>query len=290
MFDSIPEKVVIQFPESISIGQPYAYLFSWFVLILLVSFGLKLYKKGPHMKAGIASAISILIMYMACMLIYKYEPVGLQSYLAPLPFVKFEEDSIRLVLYQLRENGLLDIPYLCSQLVSMLVLAFLINQIYAFTPQKLKTPGWLVYRAFSTLFSIGVHYAVYKVLQKAISLIPEGSTWEFLLPFFPIAFLGFILGLFILALIKGPMKHFFTEINPTFVGLAGFFFSGKFGTNITRGIWATAFLAVFAAGLQYLGENLFHTAAITIGAFALSGGLMVLFGLVLLWILVGFRI
>lgn len=290
MFDSIPEKVVIQFPESISISQPYAYLFSWFVLILLVSFGLKLYKKGPHMKAGIASAISILIMYMVCMLIYKFKPVGLDAYLAPLPFVRFEDDTIRLAMYQLLPNGILDIPYVCSQLASMLLLAFLINQIYAFTPPKLKTPGWLVFRACSTLVAIGVHYAVYRVLQKAISMIPQDSTWEFLLPFLPIGFLGFILGLFLLGLINGPMKHFFTEVNPTFAGLAGFFFSGKFGTNLTRAIWATTYLALFAAGLQYMAEHLFHTAAITIGAFALSGGLIVLFGLVMLWILVGFRI
>lgn len=290
MFDSMPDEIVINFPKPITISQPFAYLLIWFLFILVFSYILKFYKKAPHMKAGIATGISILIMYVVCMLIYKFNPAGLQEFLAPLPFVEFQEDSVHLLVYELRDDGLIHMPPFCSRVASMLLLAFLVNQIYAFTPQKLKTPAWLVLRFFSTMFAIGIHYGVDKVLKKAIGLIPDNTFWKTILPFLPIAILGAILALFLLGAIKGPMKHFFTEINPTFEGLSGFFFKNKFGTNITRAIWSTFFLTVFAFGLQQLSVRLFGTAAVAIGAFALTGGLVVLIVLVLLWIMVGFRL
>lgn len=290
MFDSMPDKIVINFPEPITIDQPFAYLLFWFLGVLVFSYILKLYKKAPQMKAGIAAAISILIMYVVCMLIYKFNPAGLQEFLAPLPFVEFKDDSVVLLVYELREDGLIHTPPFCNRIVSMFVLAFLVNQIYTFTPQKLKTPAWLVFRFFSTMFAIGVHFGVHKVMTKAFGMIPETPFWETVIPFLPIAFIGAILVLFLLGAIKGPMKHFFTEINPTFVGLSGFFFTNKFGVNITRAIYTTFLLTAFAYGLQQLSLRLFGTAAIAIGAFGVSGGLVVLIALFLLWITVGFRL
>lgn len=290
MFDSIPDKIVINFPEPITIDAPFAYLLIFSLGVLVFSFILKLYKKAPHMKAGIATGISILIMYVFCMLIYKFNPAGLQEFLAPLPFVEFKDDSVALLVYELREDGLIHTPPFCNRIVSMFVLAFLVNQIYAFTPQKLKTPAWLVFRFFSTMFAIGVHYGVHKVMTKAFGMIPDTPFWETVIPFLPIGVIGAVLVLFLLGAVKGPMKHFFTEINPTFVGLSGFFFTNKFGVNITRAIHTTFLLTIFAYGLQQLSVRLFGTAAIAIGAFGVSGGLVVLIALFLLWITVGFRL
>ena len=290
MFDSIPDKIVIDLPESISFEPPYAYLLIWFLSILAFTFFLKFIKKAPHMKVGIAASVSILIVYLVCTLIYKFEPIGLQEYLPPLPFVELDQGSIRLVIYRMNDNGLLDFPYLCTQIISMLLLAFLVNVIYTSTLDKLKTPGWVVFRAVCTMFSIFVHYGVCRVLKKAFSMVPQDSIWELLLYFAPIALLGFLLGLFILAGFKGPMKYLFTEINPTFTGLAGFFFTSKVGSNISRAIWSTTVLTPFAFGLQRLAERLFESSAIAIGAFAHPGGLVVLICLLALWVLVGFKL
>ena len=52
------------------------------------------------------------------------------------------------------------------------------------------------------------------------------------------------------------------------------------------GPWLTA----FAYGLQQVSLRLYGTAAVAIGAFGVSGGLVVLIALFLLWITVGFRL
>lgn len=248
---SMPDEIIIAFPKILTIVQPYTYFLFWVVLILVLSGGLKMFNKGPNMRNGIIAALSILIMYLAYALIYRFKPIGLEEYLVlPLPFLHFEQDKLQLIVYKFNENGHLCFRELCSEVTSMLLLAFLVNQIYAFKPGNLKTPAWLVFRFFSTLIAIGVYYGVHKVLQKCLSFVPEGSSWEVLVSFAPIFVLGALLVTFTLALARKSMVNFFKEVNPTFVGLHGFYYTNRFGVQVTCAIWSTLALTTFAIFLQ----------------------------------------
>jgi hypothetical protein len=284
---SMPDEIVIKLPQILTIPQPYVFMLFWWIGIFLLTLFFKFTGKGPQLKEGIIAALSILIMYVGCVLIYKYKPIGLDDYLTPLPFLEFREDSLWLVVYEFNEKGKLCFPKLCSEIASLFLLAFLVNQIYFFKPGNLKTPGWLVFRFISTLFCIGVHYAVYKVLQKGIRMIPAGSVLETARPYFPIALLSVVLFLFALGLAKRMLQHFFKVVNPTFEGLAGFFFVNKFGVIVTRAIYSTAILSLFAYGLQNTCAKYSLPACVTLSALS-SWGIGTLAALFVLWIMVGF--
>ncbi len=281
------DEINIPLPEMFRIVQPYTYLVYSFAIILLLSFLLKILNKGENLKKAIIASLSILVMYFACVVIYTYEPAGLQEYLAPLPFVELEGQTLSLALYKFTADGKPNIPSFCSEVASMFLLAFLVNQIYSFKPGNLKTPGWLVFRFFSTIFCIGVHFAAYKVLQKVIGMVPGDSFLKSLLPYLPIGILCFVLFIFILGCIKSIMKHFLKVVNPTFEGLYGFFYVNKFGIIVTRAIWSTLILTVFAFGLQQKMEEVFRVASISIAPPPGLSGTLILIGLFFVWMVIG---
>lgn len=283
-------EIHIPLPEDLYITQPFVFLLYWCIGIFLVSLILKLLNKGPHLRAGIISALSILIMYVVCLLIYIHKPLGLENYIAPLPFIKLDGDSLTLGIYQMTEGGNLDILGFCNQIASMLLLAFLVNQIYAFKPGNLKSPGWLVFRLFSTMFCIGFHYAAYRILQKILSMVPEEGLMRSLLPYTPIALMGFLLIAFFIGWLKNVMKHFFKVVNPTYEGLSGFFYVNKFGVIVTRAMYSTLLLTVFAYGLQGELEKAYQIPALTISTLVGIPGIAKLIPLFLLWLICGFML
>ena len=280
------DKLIIELPQIITIDQPFVLFMFWWLGIFFVSLLLKILGKGPNMKGAIVSALSILIMYVACALIYKFEPAGLDEYLAPLPFVQFQGDNLVLGIYELEETGKIAIPKFCSQIISMFVLAFLVNQVYFFKPGNLKSPGWLVFRLFSTMICIGVHFAVHKVMMKALGMIPHGSLLEEALPFLPIGFMVFMLFVFLLGWAKHILKYFFKVVNPTFEGLSGFFYVNKFGVIVTRAIYTTVILTLFAYCLQHKCEEIFMAPVVPLVQLQLPG-LAALGALIILWMIVG---
>lgn len=282
------EQIIIEFPVVVTISQPYIHLMVWWFLIFVIALFFKISKKMPNTKEGIIAALSILVFCVAYALIHIFKPLGLDDYLVlPLPFLDFQEGNMILMAYEVNEKGWVVIPKLCSNITSMLLLAFLVNQIYAFKPGNLKTPGWLVFRFFSTLIAIGVYYGVHLVLRKFLGRIPDGSELQHFMRFVPILLLGALISLFLVAWCKKHMGIFQKVINPAFEGMYGFFFTNRFGVQLTRAMATTLILTLFAVSLQKVFIN--HGLALTIPLRPVSGEAMfALAGLFILWIIVGF--
>lgn len=280
--------VHIPLPVAIDLTQPLVFLLSWCFGIFALALALKLLKIGPQLRCAIVSALSILIMYAACLMILHYKPLGLQNYIAPLPFISVEEGNLSLVLYKLGADGHIDFLNFTNQIGCMFLLAFLVNQIYDYKPGNLRSPGWLVMRFISTFFCIGIHYALCRVMNKLMGYIPVDSLLEEGLPYLLIAALGGVVCTFILGLLKFSMKYFFKVVNPTFEGLCGFYYKNKFGTVMTRAIYSTLLLTVFAYRLQALWEKTYESATIPVVDLIGTGGLPGLVTLFLLWLVVGF--
>ena len=282
------EQIIIEFPVVVTISQPYIHLMVWWFLIFVIALFFKISKKMPNTKEGLIAALSILLFCVAYALIHIFKPLGLDDYLVlPLPFLDFQEGNMILMAYEVNEKGWVVIPKLCSNITSMLLLAFLVNQIYAFKPGNLKTPGWLVFRFFSTLIAIGVYYGVHLVLRKFLGRIPDGSELQHFMRFVPILLLGALISLFLVAWCKKHMGIFQKVINPAFEGMYGFFFTNRFGVQLTRAMATTLILTLFAVSLQnaFIENGL----ALTIPLRPVSVEAMIALGsLFMLWIIVGF--
>lgn len=284
----LPDQIIIEFPRVLTISQPYTHLMTCWLLIFVFALFLKLTKKMANTREGIIAALSILVFCVAYALIHIFKPLGLDDYLVlPLPFLDFQEGNMILMAYEVNEKGWVVIPKLCSNITSLLLLAFLVNQIYAFKPGNLKTPGWLVFRFFSTMFAIGIYYGVHLVLRKFLNKIPEGSELEHFMRFVPILLLSALIALFLVAWCKKHMGTFQKVINPAFEGMYGFFFTNRFGVQLTRAMATTLILTLFAVSLQKVFIN--HGFALTIPLRPVSiEAMLSLASLFILWIIVGF--
>lgn len=284
----LPDQIIIEFPRVLTISQPYTHLVTCWLLIFVIALVLKLTKKMANTREGIIAALSILVMYVAYAFIHIFRPLGLDHYLVlPLPFLNFQDGNMILMAYEVNEKGWVVIPKLCSNITSMLLLAFLVNQIYAFKPGNLKTPGWLVFRFFSTMIAIGVYYGVDMVLRKFLNKIPDGSELQHFMRFVPILLLGAVISPFLVAWCKKHMGTFQKVINPAFEGMYAFFFSNRFGVQLTRAMATTLILTLFAVSLQkaFIDNQLdliIPLRPVSVEAMLALGSLF------MLWIIVGF--
>lgn len=271
---TLPEEYVVHVGD-IALTRPVMFLILVCLFVLVLRFILNhFFGKPAHMRRALSVSMNILLIYCIFMVCYVFNPLGIQDYLGRLhlPYIKFEEDKL-LFLFSIHNT----FPELCTQILGMVFLAFIVSQVFEFVPGNLTPLGMRTYRFIATLFSIGVYYGACRVVAKVISYIPEK-----LLPFLPIALLGAFTLLFILGWMKRIMVKMLVLVNPTFDGLAGFFFNNRFGKHLTRAMYATFFLTLLAVGLEWALIREF-----TMTPAGLLDGIYAFICLLILWTLVG---
>lgn len=264
-------------PPTLTVSRTFAFLFAFSAVVLLVTLLARLILgRDSSLKHAMSSSLGILVLYGMVAMIFTFNPAGLRDYLAPLPFVTLNDGYMDLFQFSTA-----DFPTICVQLLSMLVLAYLINQINSVTPDKMKALGWFAYRLMCVFFSIFVHYVVYRVFNR----LADAYMTEKIAEYAPMILLFILVFFFSLGLIKFILGLFLTAVNPVFGGIYAFFFANKIGKNISRAIGSTAILTGFICFLQYLG---FHTFPIAPDALGQYIPFTVCVGL--LWFLVGAKL
>lgn len=271
--------------SDIHVEQPYTYLFYFLVGILLFGFLFKTINKCPNLREGIVSTLGIAVMYIFCAVIYSFQIPLISRFLAPLPFVSFENQTMKIVLCRYLDTGTLDVVYFCNQVAAMLLLSFCVSQIYKFRHGNLKGFGWFCFRFITTFFCIGANYAANYLQNMLVSYFPEGTGRAFI-EVLPIGMICTLAVLLFLGYLKKFMVHVLKIVNPTFEGLSGFFFTNKFGTIVTRAICATTLLTIFTCYFQRQLEQVYQTAAIPLTVFPGLTGIFVLVLVFLIWLFV----
>ena len=218
---------------------------------------------------ALSSAVGILFIYGITVAVYAFRPWNLQSLISPLPFVAFSGDYLVLFSFRTAQTGVI-----CYHLVSMLILAFLVNLLDSLIPQGKRVLGWYCLRFAVVLLSMVLHFLVCQVLA---SYLPG-----FLLEYAPMILLGVLvlmLGLGVLNLLLGLVL---TVANPILGGIYAFFFSNRVGCQVTGAVGSTLVLA----GLVYLLEH-FGITALCITQTALIACVPLLLVVLILWYIIG---
>lgn len=189
---------------------------------------------------GISGFLSVLFIYSVTTVIYALKPWNLTDYLAPLPFAIFRTDI--LIISSSAFSGL---SLLCAQLLSLVILCFIIHLLNFLLPNNLPFLLWLLVRIIST------------VLTTALFL---GANWA-LNTFFPAAFaqsapivLVATLGATLLVSLFNPLLCIlFTAANPIIGLLYTFFFSNTIGKNLTRAVLSAAMIYALFYAMEYFG-------------------------------------
>ncbi len=236
-------------------------------LLALALVGRFVFGKRSALILAVSSAIGILFIY-AITVVLGGAGEDFQKFIAPLPFVTIENDSMILFSFQA------DYTVICTQVLSMIILSFLMNLADGWLPTGKRILGWVFFRCLGVVIALILHLVVTGLLTN---YLPEG-----LVTYAPVI----LLAILVLMLLTGALKFLvglvLTTVNPLIAALYTFFFANVVGKQITKAILTTGILAGLVLVLEKMG-----IVAISIASAALAAYIPLIILLVVLWYIVG---
>lgn len=228
--------------------------------------------KKSNLNQSVSSAIGILFIYIATVLIHSFG-LDLKFLLSPLPFFTMHatEAAGEVVSLYL---PLGDYVALCGELLNMVILAFLANLANSWIPQGKKLISWIFFRVLSVALAM-VLFAVANTLLT--QFLPEGLlTWA------PVILLGLLVIMLLVGALKGLVGAVLVSVNPLIGFLYTFFFANIVGKMLSRAMLTTLLIG----GLIY-ALNHFGIVFIAIGSGVLTLLIPLLIVLLIIWYVVG---
>lgn len=236
---------------------------------LIIGFIGKLcFGKNSNLNRALSTAIGILFLYATAVLIHIYNPWNLSRYLSPLPFVAFSGNGLYLFSFAGTR-----FPVICSQVLSMVTLAFLYNLIDDFMPRGKKL-HWLLYRFLTVVMTMALHYVVTWLTHAFL----PGS----IVSYAPTILLVVFICMLFLGVLKVILGLVLAVVNPFLAAVYTFFFSNKVGRQLSRAAVTTLLLSVFIMVLQYCGYGVISVAAVSLVTY-----IPVFLVLLILWYVIG---
>ena len=234
---------------------------------LLSIFGRFVFGKRSALNHAISSAIGILFIYAATVVLYgagaQYE-----SLIAPLPFIRISGDQILLFSFTGTHYTVI-----CQEVLSMVILAFLVNLVDGWLPKGKNIFTWLVFRCLTVVLAYVLHLIVDYLM---VTFLPEG-----IMMYAPMILLGLLVLLLLTGALKVLVGALLTTVNPIIGGLYTFFFATVIGKQISKAVLTTVILSAAVFGLQYAGISAFSIASAALAAY-----IPFLIILIILWYLV----
>ena len=225
--------------------------------------------KRSSLNHSVSSAMAILLIYALTIVVYTLKPWRLELLLSPLPFVTFAGDY--LILLPLHDTAF---PALCTEILSLIILSFLINLVGTFMPKGKTVLSWYLYRFAAVVLCMGLHFGACWAFETFLPeiLVTYAPTILLLILLFMV-FSG------ILSLILGAIL----TLNSPFLGaMYTFFFSSVVGKQVSKAVFTTVILC----GVFFL-MGWFGFTVITITASALLTYIPLAIVLLALWYLLG---
>lgn len=242
--------------------------FSAISLILGVMGRLVLGKRSS-LNLSVSSAMGILFIYALTVVIYTFHPWELDCLLSPLPFATFSRDY--LILLPITD---IQFPVLCSQILSLIILAFLVNLVGTFAPKGNNVFTWLLFRLLTMTVCMGLHLVVNWVFRTYLPNILVTYAPTILLLVLCFCLLSGILNL--------VLGFVIATANPFLGAMYTFFFSNIIGKQVSKAVFSSA---IICAVLYFL--DLFGYTVICISAAALLTDIPLALVLLILWYLIG---
>jgi len=277
--------VTIYIPENVSkvINHAYTYLpaeldlrsMALFILyfgissLILGVLGRIALGRESSLNHALSSAIGILFLYAAAIVIYTFKPWNLESLLSPLPFVTFAGDYM--IVLPITDTQL---PALCEEILSLIILAFLVNLLGTLLPKGDSVPGWYFLRFLSVILSLVLHFGVSWAFHTYLP-----GVLAVYAPMILLVILGIMLFSGVIGLILGI---FISALNPFLGAMYAFFFSSLVGKQVSKAVFSAALLC----GVVYLMEACGFT-VVSITAAALLSYIPLAAVLLILWFLIG---
>lgn len=225
--------------------------------------------KRSGLNHALSSAMGILLIYALTIIIYTFQPWNLIQYLSPLPYVTFADSFI--VISPILGTSL---SLFCSQTLSLIILAFLVNLLDTFLPRGESLLSWYLLRFLTVLIAMALHLVV---KWACSTYLPS-----MLVNYAPVLLLIVVLSMLLMGVLNVVLGVVLTAMDPLFGGLYTFFFSNIIGKQITKAVFTSIVICGLLIGLDYLGYTV-----ICITPDALIAYIPFAVILLILWYLIG---
>lgn len=225
--------------------------------------------KRSSLNHSLSSVMAVLFIYTVTVVIYTFKPWNLDILLSPLPFVTFSDHYM--IIHPITD---LQFTALCTELLSLLILAFLINLVDTLMPKGEGIFGWLLLRIMTILFCFALHLAVSWAFRH---YLPEA-----LVTYAPVILLVVVLILLASGIVSLLLGLVIAISSPFLGAMYSFFFSNIVGKQISKALFTSG---VFCA-ILYLMDHV-DLVVILITPTALLTYIPLALVLLLLWFLIG---
>lgn len=225
--------------------------------------------KRSSLNHSLSSAMGILLIYAITIVVYTFKPWDLEQWLSPLPFVTFSGEY--LIVLPIMDTAF---PALCTEVLSMIILAFLVNLIDSIMPRGKSLIGWYLLRFLSVITSMGLHYLTTWAFHTYLP--------EFLVTYAPAALL-FVLIFMLFSGFVSLVLGLIISINSPFLGaMYTFFFTNIVGKQVSKAVFSAAILTSIFFLMGYAGYTV-----ISITAASLLAYIPLALLAMILWYLIG---
>ena len=225
--------------------------------------------KRSSLNHSVSSAMAILLIYALTIVVYTLKPWNLEMFLSPLPFATFAGDY--LIILPIHDTAF---PALCTEILSMVILAFLINLVGTFMPKGETVISWYLYRFLAVIVCMGLHFGTCWAFE---TFLPE-----VLVTYAPSILLILLLLIVFSGIISLILGAILTLNSPFLGAMYTFFFSNVVGKQVSKALFTTLILCAVIYLVGFFGFTV-----ITITAAALLTYIPLAFILLALWYLIG---
>ena len=237
--------------------------------LILSLLGRLILGKRSSLNHSLSSVMAILFIYALTIVVYTFKPWNLESLLSPLPFVTFFNDYMVVMpivgIYP---------TVLARELVSLIILAFLVNLLDTFIPQGNSAIGWYCLR----FFTVGLAMVLHLVIHWAFNTYAP----DLLVEYAPLILLLLLVSLLLLGFLNAVLGLILTITNPFVGAVYTFFFSNIVGKQITKAVFTSGILCVILFLMDRFGYSFVHISTAALSAYLPVGGVCLI-----LWFLIG---
>ena len=218
-----------------------------FLLVIVFALGIGLvlrlfFGQRCTVNRAISGFLEVLAIYSASIVVYTLKPWNLTQYLAPLPFAFFSSD---IVIFSF--NAFTTLPLLCSQILSLIILCFIIHLLNFLLPCGRSFFPWLLMRVVCIVGAVALDLGANWLLNAFLpSAIAESA---------PVALLAVLAVALLVSLFNPLLCILFTAANPVIGLLYTFFFSNTIGKNLTRAVLSAALACALFYAMEHFGYS-----------------------------------
>ena len=234
---------------------------------LMSIFGRFVFGKRSALNNAVSSAIGILFIY-AVSVVLRSAGAQFSAFITPLPFVSISGDQMTLFTFTGAHY-----TAICSEVLSMIILSFLVNLADGWLPRGKNIFSWVFFRCLTVVIAYLLHLIVVGLFA---TYLPEG-----IVTYAPAVLLGLLVILLLTGALKIIVGALLSTVNPIIGGLYTFFFASVIGKQITKAVLTTVILSALVIALQYVGLSV-----ISIASAALVAYIPIVIILIVLWYIV----